>query len=288
MKTISLVVNLDTRKGWLEETTAEDVNRGGESNAGARSLDFLLDGVENKRRFFHGLPLEVVLYIDVHEPLPDHVYATLHRWQAEGKVDVLCFARHRKTLADEYHPKSQDLNYVDALGLARGTYVAHFDADMAAFAVDQSPVRDWIDRIERGDCDIVSYPSKFSPKSVHDPSYDYQWASTRFFLARRSTVVDSEELRRCLASNEHLYGKYGDRERKNPWTEHILGLMVDPKVGGKGVWYPPLDGARYYVFSWSAYRRGLFAELGALPYHDLARKLEDWGGVQYPCNILPR
>jgi len=288
VKTISVVVNLDTRSGWLEEVTAEE-ERPGPSNKGTRSLDYLLDGVENKIRFFKGLPTEVILYLDVHEPLPANVYETLHEWQRTGVLSVVCFARHRKVLEDEHYPKTQDLCYVDALGLARGTYVAHFDADVAAFSSGQTVVREWIDRIDRGECDIISYPSRWSPNAVNDPSYDYRWASTRFFLCRRSKVCDSEEIRRCLSSNEHLYGKYGDRERKNPWTEHILGLMVDPKVGGKGVWYPPQDASRYFIFSWNFYRRGLFAELNAMSFEDVARKIEyEWGGIQYPCDVRPR
>jgi len=293
MKTISVVINLDTRAGWLEDYSKEDAGRTGPANKGTRSLDYLMDGVENKRRFFHELPLEIVLYIDVHEPLPDHVLAYLHRQLNEKKIDVLCFSRHRETLEGNLCLYHSDLAYVDALSLARGNYVAHFDADMAAFSVDSAPIREWLDMLDREEHDFICYPSKFSPRTTNDPAFDYMWASTRFFLCLRSRISDNEEIRHCLRDPDYLYRTYGERKMRTPWTEHILGLMADRSNGGHGVWYPPMDAMRYLIFSWTCYYVGILGKLNALPYVAVRKQVHDewgsdYGGIYYPCDITPK
>lgn len=288
MKTISLVINLDTRKGWLEDTTEEQQGFLAPGFSGTRSLDFLTDGVECKRRFFHNLPLEVILYIDVHEPLPAHVLETLHGWQRDGKVDQLLFARHQKTWKDDFLPTWQDINYLHALTLARGSYVAHFDADVAAFSPGQETVREWIDMLDDGRASFVSYPSRNTPGPVVDGSFDYWWASTRFFITKRENLEDHTEIRRCLIPGDHLYRVYGDRQRKCPWMEHVLGIMADHATKRRfSVHYPALDYRKAMIWSWRRYRRGLYASLMGMTYPQVVETVERWGGIGYPCDVMP-
>ena len=163
---VSVVVNLDTRAGWLEDETIEGQGQT-PGKGGTRSLDYLLDGVENKRRFFHQIPIETILFIDVHEPLPSGVLEQLHQWQHEGRIDVLCFAKHRRYWKEQdTFGRWQDLNYLDAFQLARGTHVAHFDADVAAFARTQNVTEEWIGRLDRKELDFICYPTRHSPRPV--------------------------------------------------------------------------------------------------------------------------
>ena len=286
MKLLSLVVNLDTRPGWLESESIEGQGMIRPGDAGTRSLDYLLSGVENKRRFFHDMPVEVILYIDTHEPLPAQVLEILHDWQHQGKIDVLCFAKHRRYWKEQdFFGRWQDLNYLDAFQLARGTHVAHFDADVAAFSRNRSVVDTWIDKLDQGEWSFICYPTKHSPDAVHDPSFDYRWASTRFFLSKREAVEDVTEIRRCHEDMHHLYAKYGDRQRKCPWMEHILGLIHAPENGGAGVWYPPFS-RDYLVFSWSRYVKGLYDRLNSMHFDEVLDQVQGpWGGVQYPCDV---
>lgn len=237
---ISCVINCDTRP--------ERNNENGLSK-GVVSRDFLTYGIENKIKFLEGFEKEIILFVDEHERMPEKQVEYLR-----SIVDCLVIRRHTE------ENKFNDNNYVAALSLARGEYVFHFDHDTAAFTNDQKHVRYLLNRLEVSD--YISYPSRFSPNPDHNDNYDYWWASTRFFVCKKETL-DITEIKKCLADSEYLYGKYPASVR-NPWTEHICGLMA--KYNGKGVYYPPINNDEYMIFSWGNYQPGLWAQLHEMPY----------------------
>ena len=73
MSDIGIVINVDTRPGFQEDyvycgmPTATGVG----GACGARSTDFIIANVWNKIQFFRDHDIEVTLYVDLHENLPD-------------------------------------------------------------------------------------------------------------------------------------------------------------------------------------------------------------------------
>lgn len=270
---ISIVINADTRAGFKnnESVATEMFN-------GCRSLDFLIDGVQNKINFFEGFEKEVILFIDEHEKTPEDVLNKIR-----GMVDTLVVRKHDKRFGDikEYN-KFNDLNYLAALQLVRGTYIAHFDQDCAAFARNDFAPNMLIDLL--GQFDYVSYPSHWSPKPVDDKNYDYDWVSTRFFMCKRETL-DFTEIQKCLVSSAYIYNKYPALVH-NPWTEHILGLIS--KYNGKGVYYPKMDLDNYAIFCWNKYVSGTLGKLNATPYDEVKKYISDCSGIHYPCDLTAK
>lgn len=278
MTFISIVINADTRSGFRnnESVATEMFN-------GCRSLDFLIDGVQNKINFFEGFEKEVILFIDEHEQIPEEALNKIRRM-----ADTLIIRKHDKRFGDikEYN-KFNDLNYLAALQLARGTYVAHFDQDCAAFTRNDFAPNMLIDLL--GQFDYVSYPSHWSPNAVDDPAYNYMWCSTRFFMCKRETL-DFTEIQKCLLDSDYLYGKY-PVSKKNPWTEHILGILAKYKSTreglsyGKGVYYPKIDLDNYAIFCWNSYKAGVLGKLNNMTYGDIKQYIEDCGSIVYPADI---
>lgn len=273
---ISIVINLDSRPGFMEQSTTQ-----GLTFDGARSLDFFTEGVINKVKFFEGHEIETTVFIDVHEELPKNIERWLLDQQAGGLINNLVFNRHTESyLSNGYFPKWNDLNFLNAMILTRGEYLCHFDGDMNAFIKDKNVVNEWLQWLDKDMVDYVSYPSQFSPLPATDGRYkSYTWASTRFFLCKRDRL-DYTEIVKCLQDSEYLYGKYGaDGEPKNPWLEHILGLMTS---GPNRVFYPPIQSDRYLIFSWASYQSGVLAKLNNLPYEKV---VEYVGNISYPCDV---
>lgn len=265
---ISIVINLDTRPGLFNETTLADVML-----KGTRSVDFLIDGVINKDIFFQGFETEIIMFIDVHEPIPQPVMDRLN-----SIADVVVLSRHREFFNHcDYFPKWNDINYLQAISLARGKYIAHFDGDTAAFINDPTIIQEWKDSVNSGKCDYISYPSHWSPYPAVDERFDYTWASTRFFFCRKD-IIKYDEITKCLSDSNYLYEKY-PASVHCPWLEHVLGL-IDRKVV-----YPPMQMDRYMIFSWSSYRKGLLAKLQGIPYSSVRKFVEDRGGISYPNDV---
>jgi len=275
---ISITINLDSRPGFMEETSSND---SGKLISGTRSLDYFIDGVLNKIKFFDGHEKEVTVVVDVHEPLPDATEKWLLDMQKNGTISNLVFNKHIETYLEmSYCPKWHDLNYLNTLILAKGKYLVHFDSDMVAFINDRSVVNEWLQWLDEGKYDYISYPSNCSPNPCFDRDFDYAWASTRFFICKRE-IIDYTEIMKCLMSSEYLYGKYGDRKRKCPWLEHVLALIGGPAK----VFYPPVELNRYSIFSWSRYHTGILKKLTEMPYEKVIAYVSGCGGISFPCDV---
>jgi len=272
---ISIAINLDTRPGFLEQKTEQ-----GTMLNGARSLDFFTEGIINKVRFFEGHDVETTVFIDVHDALPKETQDWLLEQQSSGLIDNLAFNRHTEQYLGSYYAKFNDLNFLNAMILTRGKYLVHFDGDMAAFIKDRSLVNEWLEWLDDGKYDYICYPSQHSPGPAVDGRYkSYWWASTRMFLCRRD-IVDYTEILNCLRDSDYLYAKYGvDGEPRNPWLEHVLGLMA----GNQGrVLYPPIEPNRYLIFAWSRYYSGVLRRLNEWPYEKVVEYVNK---ISYPCDV---
>jgi hypothetical protein len=267
---ISLVINCDTRAGFLNnESSAEKMFEG------CRSVDFLIEGVRNKIKFFEGFDKEVIVFVDEHEIIPQDVMNELR-----FMVDTVVVRKHDKKFGDiQSYDKFNDLNYLAALQLARGEIICHMDQDASAFTSSPDHVQNLLNLLDS--YTYVSYPSHWSPDPVHDPSFNYRWASTRFFLCKRE-ALDFTEIQKCLLSDEYLYGKY-PASRKCGWVEHILGLSA--KYNGKGVYYPPVEIDKYAIFCWNHYKTGTLKMLNNYSYNEVKDYIVRAGNIQYPNDL---
>lgn len=264
---VSIVINADTRAGVRAPNT-QFVNMG----SGCRNIDFLIEGVNNKKKFFNGFDCETILHVDVHEGLNQEELGTL-----AGITDCLVLRKHTKAFGPiQQFPQFNDINYLSALAMARGDVVAHFDADTAAFARSPEPVHELIRLLDR--FSYVSYPSRCSPNPVVDESFDHWWASTRFFLCKRETLDHSEFLK-CLLDYDYIWQRYGDKKRKCHWLEHILGY-----TSNSSVFYPPMS-PDFMVFCWDSYRSGVLGRLNASDYSGVEEYVARCGGIHYPCDV---
>src|SRR5690349_249232 len=106
---ISIVINCDTRP---PKNTADQIF------SGVVDTDFLTDGIVNKIKFFDGFDIEVILFIDKHQDIPQETLSYIY-----SMCDAVVIRKH----TDE--PGFNDYNYHSALSLARGEIVCHFDQD---------------------------------------------------------------------------------------------------------------------------------------------------------------
>lgn len=263
MTKISIVINADTRAGFKNsESIATQMFEG------CRSLDFLTEGVINKIKFFEGFDKEVILFIDEHESVPESAITKI-----KELVDVLVIRKH--TTEHLFN----DFNYLRALQLASGDIIAHFDQDCAAFKPSHLVIDFLISVLN--DYSFVSYPSSFYPRPVNDPSFDYDWVSTRFFMCKRETL-DFKEIDLCLRNYDYLYEKY-PASRRCHWMEHILGLHA--KYNGKGVCYPKIAPDLYSIFCWNKYVTGTMWKMNHMNYEEVKNYIERASGIQYPNDL---
>lgn len=264
---ISIVINADSRPGCdaAVQTTGD---HGGGSLHGVRSWDFLTDGVTNKLNFFHGHDVEVVLFVDEHDPIPEEVMENIRR--IERLDQFVCKQNVRRV------PRWNEMLYLEALQLARGEYIAHFDGDCAAFkAPDWDAGTFYKNILNMGD----GYRFVCQPTTMTLEEHGMDWASTRFFMCRRDWL-DLDEVEKCIANESYRIGKYGH----TPALEHVLGKMARKN----GVLYPPADWNQYMVFSWSRYHKGLLAELNAWDYKDVRKYIVDECGIHGPNDVISK
>jgi len=265
---ISIVINTDTRPGVESEVT-----RFTGMNDGCRNFDFLIEGVVNKQKFFAGFETETILHVDVHQEIPPSIRTELDRL-----VDCLVIRKHsRHFMGADPFTMFNDINYLNALSLARGEYVAHFDSDCAAFARDKGVVDGLIGLLDG--YKYVSYPSDCSPTPVVDTSFDHWWVSTRFFLCRKESL-DITELEKCIRNSDYMWDKYGHKKRKCPWLEHCLGIISDSSVI-----YPPRDLSNLAIFCWDRYTKGVLGKLNTMDFEWVSAYISSCGGVHYPCDV---
>lgn len=245
---ISLVINCDTRPG-LNASISRIGDDGGQGSLhGCRHADFLTDGILNKIRFLRGHQIEVIVYIDEHEPLPPPIRERLTAWYRAGIINQLVCKPH-----DRRRFRWYDHIYLDALALATGEYVCHFDQDTAALAaVDADPVADALRALDKGECDFVCQPSALADHGMW-------WASTRFFISRS---LDVPELRRCL-DHDYLTGKIRRQAQPACCLEQTLG-----KLAGLGRVRYPVPSPHWLVWHWAHYHAGTLAWLNWSTYEE--------------------
>ena len=252
---ISAVINVDTRP---QRDNIDSMFNG------VCNLDFLIDGVKNKIKFLDGFEKEIILYVDQHLPIP---YDKL--LELRGIADTLVIRNHTN------EPSFNDWNYIRALQMASGDIVMHFDQDCAAFSSSKESVQELIDLLEK--YDYVSYPSHWTPNAVVDPTFNYRWVSTRFFICKRQTL-NFAEIIKCLMDYDYFCNTYKP-SRACPWTEHFLGL-----ISNSNVFYPPIQLDKLAIFSWGSYRAGTLSFLNNMLYEDVKSFIE-LRGIRYPNDL---
>ncbi len=261
---ISLVINIDTRPGTGSSAMGD----------GVRSSELRLASVANKINFLKGFKHEVIVFVDEHEPLSrtelDHLKAM---------SNVLVVRKHSNYYRGEDPFRApNDLNYLEALSLARGTHILHCDQDCAAFARDEQVIHDLLKLTEEHA--FVCYPSPVWPRPlrlpVKDPSYGERqsWASTRFFLCK-TEWVGLRTLRRAIENPDWFWDSLR-LERRHDWTEHFLAAS-----SGWSTHYPKWDADHLMVWCWEQYKEGTLSRLNQMPYDQVKAQVDDWGGVSY-------
>lgn len=260
---ISVVLNCDNRRGSDSEVnTTGDFGKG--SLQGVRSYDFICEGVRNKLQFFSGYSVEMILYVDEVEPLPDNVRSEIHEMVKRKEIDIfICQPHERKS------KRWNERLYLNALKIAKGDYVAHFDQDCAAFRDPNSDiVGNYLYWLNEGGYQFICQPTTMELKD-----HKMWWASTRFFICKRETL-DFVQLDEAVSNEGARFAKYGHA----PALEHVLGRMG-------GVFYPPANWDEYLVFCWARYNKGTLAKLNRSPYEEVKKYIIE-RGILGPNDVL--
>lgn len=257
---LSVVINVDTRP--------QNDTFGGNNLTGVCNEDFLVYGVENKRCFFRGFDVELIVHVDEHLRLPQSVYDYLHI-----ASDTLIIRKHTN------EPNFNDWSYIRALSAATGDIVIHFDQDTAAFSHSQNNVESFLGLLDQHG--FVSYPSGWSPLPVHDNSFDHVWCSTRFFMCKRSDL-DLAEISKCQKDYDYWCEKY-PVARKCHWLEHLIGSIA--KYKNQSVYYPPINTDGILIFSWDRYVGGTLGRLNEMNYDEIVAFVNECGGIHYPNDV---
>ncbi len=236
---ISVVINADTRQGWQNEQSAVGDYTDGFLH-GVRSVDFLLDGVQNKMDYFRGHSCECILYIDQHEPLPDELFMqVVELVKSYGNNSQVVIKSH-----DRIKYRWNDYLYIESLKLATGDYIAHFDNDANAFRVEGSNI------IEKYLSWLEEYKFVCQPTDLPKEEHGMFWASSRFFICKRETL-SFVEIESNLTSP--LKGRH------TPCFEHVISVLND-----ESVLYPPREDDKYIVFCWARYFKGTMKKLNKM------------------------
>jgi len=266
MPEFSICVNVDSRP-------ENSQNR--EMFNGCVDRDFLVEGLVNKRRLFDGLDFELVCFLDEHETVDEKTLAAMRKL-----CDTLIIRKHNKGFEDQSNFAAfNDLNYLTALFAGRGKYLFHFDGDVAAFAPDNSAVKEIVGMLDT--YDYISYPSMWSPNPVDDPSFGGKyWCSTRFFACKRSTL-NFHEILKCQLDYNYWKDTY-PVPRLCHWTEHLISSISWHK--GKGVYYPPIDFNKFILFTWGSYEKYTLMRLNNQTFEET----KNWvmtKNYHYPCDL---
>lgn len=249
---ISVVLNLDSRPGI-------DGGEGGQMGDGARSWDFMREGIANKLKF---LPFdEVCCYVDEHLPIPKEI---------ESYLRLMC---HKLEIVPHDPLIKNDARYVAALRMATSDAVCHFDQDV--FCAGDGA--NWIRPVLSGQYKFVSYPCASSPDPDPDRArwQNFRWCSTRAFFGRTADLR-LDDLEHCLTDADWAWEKFGHPHSKHPWTEHFIGLMA----GENQVFYPPLND-KYSIWSWSRYLPGVLPALNGMSHEEVRAYVQRCGGLSW-------
>ena len=261
----SIVINCDNRQGYLNDSSKVGEFSNDPLN-GTRSLDFLTEGLRNKISFFRGYDTQCIAYIDKHSEIESGVIKEIEDIvYACGNNSKLIFKEHNRTRYRWY-----DYITLEALKLAEGDYICHFDNDSNAFRSDESDIIEkylkWLDEGYRFVCSPVS--------PLHKEKW--YWATTQFFICKKETI-DVAEIEKCF-DNRYLQSKYGRMEH-NPTpccAEHTIGLM-----GKEGdILYPTQENDSYIIFCWWEYKKGLLKKLNEMPYKEVFEFIKNSGLTQ--------
>ena len=282
MVDIGVVINLDTRPGYTDKTAYCGMYGGG----GCRSVDFFTDNVLNKIRFFRGYKIEVTLYVHMVEDITDEVWESLKKMMDDGLVHNLAFNRDTRVFMGGPIRQFHDTMYLNAMMLSRAKYIAHFDADSAAYRRDECDIIDQIiNWVESGQYDIVSYPTVHSPMEgpnqclPGDP--EYLWASTRFFFCKREFLNYNEFVK--FFDDAYWIERHEGKPHRYPnVTEQILGFMAGPER----VFYPPKNLDDFMIFCWHRYNKGTIGILNELSYDEVYDfVINQCGGIGGACDV---
>jgi hypothetical protein len=270
---ISIVINCDTRPGFNSEVSKVG-DKSGCALIGCRSIDFITDGVRNKREFFRGHEVEVVLCVDKHLDLPANVSQEVEDMLSSGVINT-----YEIKSFDRSKFRWNDHVYLDALKKAKGDYVVHYDGDACAFRKDSCTiVDDYISWLDSGKYDFICQPSNMSYAE-----HNMWWASTRFFICKRE-MLNFGEIEKCL-NNAYLWSKHTFIDHPYPCClEHTLGVMA----GDGRVLYPPRDDDQYLVFSWAHYYADTLKKLSAMTYEEAADVIVNRWGLCGPNDVVGR
>lgn len=240
MSRLSLIINADSRPGYLTSTLGE--GWGNNSLQGVRSIDFLTEGVRQKISFFRRYDLQVILYIDKHEDISPELMKEIKSIVLPcGNNSQVIFKEHNRT---DY--KWNDKIYIDALKLAEGDYVCHVDQDCNIYRRDESDIVEaYLDLLE---------VYKYICQPWDGVGDEMLHASTRFFICKRETL-DFSMIEKSIFVNP-LNGKH------NPCLEHTLGILA----GNRNVLYPSREDNSYLIFSWAIYFPGILEKLNKMSY----------------------
>ena len=282
MKKISVVINVDTRPGYLNKRVMCGMLTGG----GARSVDFMTDNVLNKIEFFRGHDVEITLYLHRVTPIESGVMMQLHAMIEAGQIHNFVVNSDTQQFMGKPIRQWHDTMYLNAINLARGKYVAHFDGDTSAYRQDDCDIIErMINWVDSDQYRVISYPSYYSPHEGPDQlkpgDPEYLWASTRFFFCKRD-FLNYNHFAQHFDDNYWIRAHEGKPHRYPNVTEQILGFLAGP---GK-VLYPPKDLSQFMIFSWHTYLRGILGDLHGKSYkevHDFI--MEECGGIGGACDV---
>lgn len=282
MSKIGIVINVDTRKGYTDEKAFCGMAGGG----GCRSVDFITHNVINKIKFFRNYDCEVTLYLHRREALSSELISTINSMIDAGMIHNFVINSHTQYFMGRPIRQWHDTMYLNALMLSRAEYIAHFDADTAAYKREGCNIIErMIDWVWSGQYRIISYPSFYSPNEgpdqlkLGDP--EYLWASTRFFFCRRDWL-DYNEISKCFNDVYWVKRHEGKPHRYPNVMEQILGFLAGP---GK-VLYPPKDLESFMIFCWHTYQRGIIEKLNDMSYDEVYDfVMNKCGGIGGACDV---
>lgn len=261
MKLLSVVINADTRAGFLQSARGEEW--GNKSLHGVRSVDFLIDGVRQKMNFFRGYDTQCILYVDQHLPLSFELINEIESMVSSyGNNSKFILLEH-----DRNKPRWNDYIYLEALKLAEGNFVVHFDQDCNAYRTD--------------DCDIIrryllwlNNQYKFVCQPWDGIGDVMHHASTRFFICKKETLNFP-----LIEKSIHINPLMG---KNNPCLESTLGLLS----GEGNVLYPDREDDKYVIFSWATYNNGTLRRLNRRTYEEVKKYVTADCGLHGPNDCV--